>query len=201
MELEQPIRDSVALWELTMKALPALINLKHLCFRPNSLRFAHTAHAALRQCTFQLKSLSWGCSTTNNHFQEFLLTQNSLLHLDLCSGQWRNDLSKGHQAYCPSLISITCMFPYLYYVSKSWNIIGYRMAESWPLLQSSDSLLDSAGAARLKYLSVPRYTPHSAFSNVILLEVRNWDTKVRYNTFYSLHCVMGGLELTRILPL
>jgi hypothetical protein len=199
LELEQPIRDSVTLWELTTKALPALINLEHLCFRPQSLRFGHTIHAALRQCKFKLRSLSWGCSTRNSNFQEFLLTQNSLLHLDLgTSGQWKGGLSKDHQTFCPSLISITCMSPTLPYVSKTWNIIGYRMTESWPLLQSSDILLDSASAARLKYLSVPRYTVHSAFSTIIILEVRNWDKEVRCNKFNFLRCIMDCLyKLTR----
>jgi hypothetical protein len=195
--LEQHTQKGIALWKLFMKALPALINLTHLYFRPHSVHFPNAANDALRQCTFQLKSLAWRCSNMNDFFPEFLVTQRSLLHLDL-GARRMNKFPKLAQDACPSLKSVACVLSAFPCVATGSKIVGFRMTDvnrQW-LAGSPPLQLDLASIGQIKYMSVHIYAPipNSPFSNIVLLEIRNWIMKVHYNTNYFLCYLLGCLH-------
>jgi hypothetical protein len=89
-ELRMPSASFVSyLWDLTAKALPALVNLKHLFNMPQyDCRRTSRAYLLIG-CTFKLNSLTWGFdsskSSSPDPFVEFLRTQHDLIHLEVGS--------------------------------------------------------------------------------------------------------------------
>ncbi|KAF5314286.1 hypothetical protein D9619_011984 [Psilocybe cf. subviscida] len=168
---ENDKQDSVQLWELTVQALPTLINLKHLVLIPRFLYFPNSLSSSLSQCQFQLQSLTWLSIDTDVAFWGFLATQKSLLHLDLTPHLPTSTLLP---AACPSLISIACAPYRASFFAKCSKIIAYKLL-NFNFLESSLIHLGPGSAAQVKYLSIEVYAPRTEFSGIVLLEIENWN--------------------------
>lgn len=156
------------IWDLTAKALPAMINLKHLYFAPAADTWTAkdnwlSSSTLLRSFTFQLETLTWrNHYHANNGFSDFLRTQHSIIHLENGESPDRANLSWVEEVMCPKLVSVVCGFNSLAQVAKSRRIIAWR----WYSGRGEADYMqrDSSALAALKYLSIHDYT---AFRNII----------------------------------
>jgi hypothetical protein len=94
--------QGVVLWESTLSALPALVNLKHLHIQPMDGYLApQSLITVLMSCTFQLNNLILEPSAdSETEFLDFLRTQHGLQRL-------RSNLSKLPGDVCPNLTSFS----------------------------------------------------------------------------------------------
>jgi hypothetical protein len=177
LRFENDEEDGILLWERNMQALPALVNLAHLCFMPRTLCVPYATGDILRRCQFQLKSLEWSCSDMERDgLPEFLLTQKSLVHLDIQPFY----LVPGHPPGArPSLASVACRFSYFSFIAIHRNVQGYKTAlySEWNTDSYPASIL-----GQIKYLAVQDNAPHTPFPNIILLEIADWNMEVRQNS-------------------
>jgi hypothetical protein len=95
-------QDSIAhyrrqVWDYLCRGLQAMVNLKVLKFRALNDR---PAADVLRDCTFQLRSLSWW-NSVEGHLSNFLLSQHSLQKLEVNWPENKRDLAP--RSPCPQL--------------------------------------------------------------------------------------------------
>ncbi|KAF5326864.1 hypothetical protein D9619_004431 [Psilocybe cf. subviscida] len=190
-ELSSPGASSVShVWDLTARALPALINLKHLFIVP--LRDGRrTARAYLLEgCTFKLESLSWGFapydSTGSDSIADLLRTQHDLFHLEDGPEPSRQDFSWMPDDVFTSLISTTCRLksaPRI--MAKRRKIVGLRIWSDWNP-RYADPQNHLSALRPLKYLSISAHRGLMSHwgaidSHVVLLELVSWDLRTIQN--------------------
>ncbi|KAF5318524.1 hypothetical protein D9619_011073 [Psilocybe cf. subviscida] len=119
----------VKLWDLTVQALPLMINLKTLYFEPSSSHAS--APTLLQNCTFQLGSFTWiGEGSEEWLFDQFLTSQPSLLHLQIKSTNYHDDEKHLPDNVCPALVSVACTFSGFAKVAKNRPITAFHMVTS-----------------------------------------------------------------------
>ncbi|KAF5321336.1 hypothetical protein D9619_000012 [Psilocybe cf. subviscida] len=148
----------IYLWDLTKKALPAMVNLKHLVFDPALWR-ASASNSLLTGCSFQLEMISWGCDKdVLDLCSSFLPSQHNLLHLDIGRCPGGTTLLELPLYACPKLSSVLCNFQSMCHVTESRSIKALKMSKNHfgqnalqPLLRHSPAL------DRVQYLSLWNY--------------------------------------------
>ncbi|KAF5327376.1 hypothetical protein D9619_003892 [Psilocybe cf. subviscida] len=176
-------KPNIDLWELTRKALPAMVNLKHFSFSP-ILRRHRIAEDLLSGCTFRLKTLIWKCEEDSKQtLIAFLRTQPGLLHLEVGEPADNADLSWLPDDVCPNLISVVCSLHYVDAVNRGRNVVALRINGSdsdkpWEALQHSE--VQQSHLQRLKYLSLSNsWGACDIFGqtslNILVLELNYWN--------------------------
>lgn len=177
--METDIIDrSYKLWELTLRALPLLTNLKQLAIVPENTTGALRAATVLSQCTFQLTHFSWGYGITcdNRQAETFLLQNGSQLqHFD--AGDVDQDLRTMPAESCPALTSVFCNHASLPRLMNGRRITALRVSENGLPVPAFIDIKPSA-AATVKYLSMDEFSLSHPFPNVVLLELLVWTMEV-----------------------
>lgn len=168
------------LWMLMEKALPAMINLKHLYINPAADCCPAdddwvSSYNLMETFTFQLKTFAWkNYFDPQNGVPEFLATQHNLVHLESGEYPGQPNLTWLRNGVCPRLISVSCGFNSFSHVAQTRNIIAWRWSfstKSVELAAQASSVLD-----RLTYLSISDYPSlrnviGPVNLNIILLEL------------------------------
>ncbi|KAF5318758.1 hypothetical protein D9619_011069 [Psilocybe cf. subviscida] len=199
--------EDVNLWQLTMAALPAMYNLKHLEFSTRNTP-SESSLEVLTQCSFKLNSLIWavrpGCHI-NSVVKGLLGVQEQLVHLDLS-----HCTRPIPAAVCPRLISIRA-------THRMWAALCSEdrrciraldvvtSAHSQPIIITEDELNEDMGhdvatyADYIRLLSYQSYIEMSSefgdipLRNLVLLRL------LTYTTVSLLR--ISGFESMRVLVL
>ncbi|KAF5326863.1 hypothetical protein D9619_004432 [Psilocybe cf. subviscida] len=178
-------KASSYLWDLTSKALPALVNLKHLFIVPIHDDCRTPRASLLEGCTFQLKTLRWGFEpshrSSTDAFVAFLRTQHNLLHLEVGSDPLGQDLSWLPDDACPSMKSASCQLDAVARMVGRRNVVGLAVWSDWHLAQATPQH-HLIALRRLKYLSLSGHGDllsnwGALDSHTILLELTSWDLR------------------------
>lgn len=133
---------------MTMLALPIMVNLERLLFRP---LYAQPSAHILRQCTFQLRILEWATLDSNSDLMFFLSTQTSLSHLSI--DRIENPTFGLAKNVLPQIISVAGDPSTLMVVSEAMSprqILAFDcFGDVWPLKHASRLTKAMSG---LKYL-------------------------------------------------
>jgi hypothetical protein len=154
------------LWELTIKTLPYLINLRVLVVSRNFT----TGPTLLQNCDFQLDFLHYQPSKKfDNLLSVVLPTQRRLLHLSLYSSYDQNSAILVDENCVESLISVECDMHLLERFGRTQNIIAIALSGVSPFLtrgllaDETKKRLCQDALVRLKYLRI-----YSAFATVLV---------------------------------
>lgn len=171
------------LWELTRRALPQMVNLRHLVFSPPSYSPAPSENL-LWGCAFQLQSLVWKfADPTRDQLAAFLCTQNHLLHFEYGREPETEILEWLPGNACPNLISTSSAHNWISAFVHRRNIVALDIGISPRPYTPTPA--NHVVLSRLKYLRVNRWIlrhkfPGIVLSNIILLEIRAWMVHVSH---------------------
>lgn len=168
------------LWQLLGRALPAMINLKHLKLSPlydsRPVKDNYVSRSALlRSFGFQLETLAWAfIYDPDNGLLEFLRTQKNITHLE-SAPSIHNTLTWLEDRVCPHLVSVAGSFNSLNHIARSRKIIAWKWARN---IREELGAQDSLVLPRLSYLSLPNYRELREIIgtidlNITLLEITN----------------------------
>ncbi|KAF5320686.1 hypothetical protein D9619_000023 [Psilocybe cf. subviscida] len=165
------------LWSLTIQALPAMINLKHLYMDPTPAMSA-AVPTSISSWKFQLESLTW---TGLDDLTYLLRSQRSLQHLELGEVNKNEDcLQDLADDICPALTSASGSICTLKRLGRNRRIETFCATE----MSRADYKLFRRGnwsaLTRLKYLSLEDCRSFNRMKDsfrldVKLLELRWWD--------------------------
>ncbi|KAF5328080.1 hypothetical protein D9619_013644 [Psilocybe cf. subviscida] len=204
-------RDRVKLWNLTANALPLMVNLKNIYFKPS---WDHpSAPILLKHCTFQLESFTWmGKGNEERLFGEFLPNQPGLLHLDINTTSFdeKKVLPNG---LCPTLVSVSCTFSGFAQIAENRPITAFHIVNSIqdiarPIHVEKRSPPEKQqylmALKRLKYLhlwSLSQFQPLTSgvsLDNVIVLELTLWQVTVLSQEMSILATQFPQLRILRL---
>ncbi|KAF5320916.1 hypothetical protein D9619_000030 [Psilocybe cf. subviscida] len=165
------------LWRLTIEALPAMVNLKHLYMEPTP-PMSTAARTSIGSWKFQLESLTW---IALDDLTYLLRSQHSLQHLELGRvNKGEDGLHDLADDICPALTSASGSICTLKHLGRNRHIEAFCATE----MSRADYKLFRRGnwsaLTGLKYLSLPTCRSFNRMKDsfkldVKLLELRWWD--------------------------
>ncbi|KAF5320688.1 hypothetical protein D9619_000025 [Psilocybe cf. subviscida] len=162
LEEDERLQAHPPLWRLTIEALPAMVNLKHLYVEPTPPMSA-AVPTSISSWKFQLESLAW---MALDDLTYLLRSQRSLQHLELGEGRMGEDgLKDLPDDICPALTSASGSICTLKHLGRNRRIEAFYAAEM----------------SRADYKSFRRgnWMKDSFRLDVKLLEFRWWDWELQ----------------------
>lgn len=148
--------NSSRLLELTIEALPAMVNLQNLhivpagaCPMPPNL---------FENCTFQLRSLTLLVGVAlSGPFLDFLRTQPEIRHLCIdpsMAPPFQVGLSGLPENVCPNLVSISCVYDSIVQGTKKRNVIALDTMADFQKTELPQLGVHDLNVGRLRYLGL-----------------------------------------------